>query len=509
MNWSWHTRVLLALASGLALALSFPNFNLSLLAWISIALLILASFEAKPTVAPLYGFLHALVFYPVCLTWIDVVIRQYGDVPSLIAAGLLGLMAIAGGIILALFSLGIALASRKNAALACVLAPCLWVTLEFARAHLPIIGFPWNLAGYAASGSLGLLQFASITGIYGLSFLVAGYGALLAYAIISGRQRAWKILISVTAGLIFVAVGGSRLVPAAKPRYVAHLVQTNFPQSYEYPSDWMQTHARDLDELGKISVDAATKEPGLIVWPEVPAPFSLEDPGFGNRAQQIARESGNDFLVGVEDWKKDAAGKFIATNSAVLLNPSGERVFTYDKIHLVPFGEYVPLRRWLTFAGKLTADIGDFTPGTVYRVGRLPGGTFGAFICYEAIFPSEVRRFTLNGAELLINMSNDGWFGRSSAPAQHLMMARVRAVENRRWLLRCTNNGFTVAVDPYGRIVAELPTDIRGELNAPYDFRGGLTPYARFGDWFAWLCLIASAALLGMSLVRRTQGGGH
>jgi apolipoprotein N-acyltransferase len=211
----------------------------------------------------------------------------------------------------------------------------------------------------------------------------------------------------------------------------------------------------------------------------------------------------------VEDWKKDAAGKFIATNSAVLLNPSGERVFTYDKMHLVPFGEYVPLRRWLTFAGKLTADIGDFTPGTVYRVGRLPGGTFGAFICYEAIFPNEVRRFTVNGAELLINMSNDGWFGRSSAPAQHLMMARVRAVENRRWLLRCTNNGFTVAVDPYGRIVARIPTDIRGELDAPYDFRSGLTPYARFGDWFAWLCLIASAGLLGTSLVRRTEGGGH
>jgi apolipoprotein N-acyltransferase len=508
MNWPWHTRVLLALASSLALALSFPNYNFSLLAWISIGLLVLASFQARPVVAPLYGFLHALVFYPVCLTWIDVVVRQYGDVPPLTAAGLVALIAIAGGIILALLTHGIALASRRNAALACALAPCLWVTLEFARAHLPIIGFPWNLAGYAASGSLGLLQVASVTGIYGLSFLVAGYGALLAYAIVSGRQRIWKLAISVTAGLILIAVGGSYLVPAAQSRYVAHLVQTNFPQSYEYPADWIPTHARDLDELERISVDAARKEPGLIVWPEVPAPFSLEDPAFGSRAQQIARESGSDFLVGVEDWKKNAAGKWIATNSAVLVNPAGERVFTYDKIHLVPFGEYVPLRRWLTFAGKLTADIGDFTPGTVYRVGNLPGGKFGAFICYEAIFPNEVRRFTANGAQLLINMSNDGWFGRSSAPAQHLMMARVRAVENRRWLLRCTNNGFTVAVDPYGRIVARLRTDIRGELDAPYDFRSGLTPYARFGDWFAWLCLLASIGLLGASLVRKTDAPG-
>src|SRR6185437_2627391 len=359
---------------------------------------------------------------------------------------------------------------------------------------------------YAASSSLGLVQFASVTGIYGLSFLVAGYGALLGYAIISGRQRAWKSLISVTAGLILAGVGGGLLVPSAKSRFVAHLVQTNFPQSYEYPPDWMPTHARDLDELEKISVDAARREPGLIVWPEVPAPFSLEDPAFGNRAQRIAREAGANFLVGVEDWKKNAAGKWIATNSAVLLNPAGQRTFTYDKIHLVPFGEYVPLRNWLTFAGKLTADIGDFTPGTVYRVGNLPAGKFGVFICYEAIFPNEVRRFTMNGAELLINMSNDGWFGRSSAPAQHLMMARVRAVENRRWLLRCTNNGFTVVVDPYGRIVAKLPTDIRGELDAPYDFRSGLTPYARFGDWFAWLCLIGSVFLLGVALAPRATG---
>jgi apolipoprotein N-acyltransferase len=184
----------------------------------------------------------------------------------------------------------------------------------------------------------------------------------------------------------------------------------------------------------------------------------------------------------------------------VLLDPSGRRIYTYDKIHLVPFGEYVPLRRWLTFAGRLTADISDFTAGTEYRVGEIPGGKFGTFICYEAIFPGEVRRFADAGAQLLITISNDGWFGRSSAPIQHLMMVRVRAVENRRWVLRDTNNGFTAAIDPYGRIVAQLPTDIRGELDAPYDFRTDLTLYARFGDWFAWLCVIATLVLLFLAL---------
>ena len=501
MTFSWYTRALLALASGVLLALAFPNYNLPLLAWISIALLVLASYGARLRVSPLYGFLHGVAFYPICLPWIDVVMQQYGDVGPWTSAGILGLIAVAGGLICAIFSWGVALASRKG--LACVLAPFLWVALEFLRGNLPIIAFPWNLIGYAASGNLALVQLTTVTGIYGLSFVVAGYGALLAYAILSGRQLAWKSLIVATAVLIFIAVGGRFFVPNATPRYIAHLVQTDFAQSYTYPPDWMQTHARDLDQLERISIGAARDVPGVIVWPEVPAPFSLQDPNFAGRARQIARDSGQDFLVGVEDWKRNAAGKWIATNSAVLLDPAGQRIFTYDKIHLVPFGEYVPLRKWLTFAGKLTADIGDFTPGTEYRVGRLPGGTFSVFICYEGVLPGAVRRFTANGAELLINISNDGWFGRSAAPAQHVMMARVRAVENRRWLLRDTNNGYTIDVDPYGRTVAELPTDVRTELEAPYDFRSGLTLYARFGNWLPWLCVILSVAFTTRAFLSR------
>jgi apolipoprotein N-acyltransferase len=501
MNLPWYTRVLLALASGLTLALSFPNYNFPLLAWVSVTLLFLASYRARPAVAPLYGLLHGLVFYPVCLPWIDVVVQQYGGVGPWTSAGLLALIGLAGGIICAVFSWGVAIASRRSLLLTLVLAPDLWVALEFARAHLPIIAFPWNLIGYAASGNLALVQLTAVTGIYGLSYVIALYGSLVAYAILSGRQRAWKIVIALTAALIFVAVGGRYLVPSESPRFTAHLVQTNFAQAYDYPSDWMQVHAGDLDELGQISVDAARRSPGLIVWPESPAPFAMQDADFAARVRKIALDSGADFLVGTEDWKRNAAGKWDATNSAVLLNPSGQRIFTYDKIHLVPFGEYVPLRKWLTFTGKLTADLGDFAPGSVYAVGRLPDGRFGSFICYEAVFPDMVRRFTVGGAELLINISNDGWFGRSAAPAQHLMMARVRAVENRRWLLRDTNNGFTVSVDPYGRIVAELATDIRGQLDAPYDFRSGLTLYARFGDWFAWLCVIASIVLVGFTVV--------
>ncbi len=501
MNFSWYTRVLLAAASGVILALSFPDYNFSLLAWVAVGLLTLASFRAKLSVAPLYGLLNGLAFYPLSVPWMDVVMRQYGDVGPWTSAGILGLVALVGGLITAIFSTGVALASHRSRARACVLAPCLWVALEFARALLPIIAFPWNLIGYAASGNLPLVQLTALTGIYGLSFVVAGYGAFFAYAILAGTQRAWKALLVTTAALVLVAFGGRYFIPRATPHYVAHLVQTNFEQYYTYPPDWMQRHVQALDQLHDISVDAAKREPGLIVWPEVPAPFTFQDPNFAVRAEQIARDAGSDFLVGIVDWRRNADHQWQATNSATLLNPAGQRVFTYDKIHLVPFGEYVPLRRWLTFAGKLVSGIGDFTPGHEYSVGQLAGGKFGVYICYEGVFPGLVRHFTANGAQLLINISDDGWFGRSSASAQHAMMERVRAVENRRWLLRDTNNGYTIDVDPYGRTVAELPTDIRGQLDAPYGFRSEMTPYARFGNWFAWLCVMASAGLMGASIL--------
>jgi apolipoprotein N-acyltransferase len=514
MNFRWYMRALLALGSGAALALSFPNYNLWPLAWIALALLVLASVGARPAVSPVYGFLHGLVFYPVGLPWIAEVMKQYGNIDPWTSAGILGLMAVAGGIVCSFFSLGVAAVSKKNRALACALAPFLWVTLEFARTHLPIIGFPWNLTGYAASGNIALVQLTPITGIYGLSFVIGAYGSLLAYAILAGRQRVWKTFLVVTAVLGLIALTGNDFVPRAVPTHYAHLVQTDFPQSESYPANWLQLHAAEMEQLENISVgsiqalqlprnlNTAQAHDRLIIWPEVPAPFTMQEPAFVQRAQRIAREANSYFLVGVVEWNLDAQHKYYATNTAVLLDPEGQQTFRYDKMHLVPFGEYVPLRKWLTFAKSLVAGIGDFTPGTKFSIGRLPDGKFGVFICYEAIFPDEVRQFTKDGAQLLINISNDGWFGRSSAPPQHLMMARVRAVENRRWLLRDTNNGYTVSVDPYGRIAARLAIDERGELDAPYAFRSDVTPYVRFGDWFAWLCLLASAALLGFAATR-------
>ena len=498
-------RVLLSFVSGALLALAFPNFNLPLLAWIAIGVLILASFEGGFGESALRGLLFGLAFYLFSTPWIYTVMHQYGPMPSWEAAGVMTLMILAASPYFVAFTLLLTWIARRNKSLAVLAAPFLWVALELARARMPDIGFPWNLLGYAAAGNLALVQLTSITGIYGLSFIVAAYNAVVVWLVRSQGHRKRlpaAALAAFTLALLAVAVIGPRFVPMTQASQIAHLVQTDLPQSMEYPANWDALHASDMSELDRISIAAGQKDHSLVVWPEVPAPFTLAQADFARRAQEIARNAQSDFLLGVVALEPGGAGRVAAYNSAAMLDSQGRRQFQYDKIHLVPFSEYVPWRDFFWFAKNLTGLAGDFRSGTVYAVGDLPGGRFSVFICYEAVFPNEVRRFVLGGANLLINISNDGWFGRSSAPEQHLAMARVRAVEHRRWLLRDTNNGYTASVDPYGRVVAGLPVDVRGELDAPYGFRTDTTLYTRWGDWLPEVCVLISLVLLLVAFFR-------
>jgi apolipoprotein N-acyltransferase len=502
MNLSRTIRLLLAIASGVALALAYPSFNIPLLGWVAPAIFLVAVVGERTGFAFLLGWLEGAVYFGLSLPWFYTVMRQYGPLPVIQAAAVFALVVVVMSVFHAAFAAVIAWLGKFSPKRACLAAPFLWVGMEFATMHMPAIGFPWNLLGYVAAGNLVFVQLTAITGIFGLSLVVASYSALAAWVIlqISERKQAgMPMWIGANAILVLIAVVGPRFVPQAPADHTAHLVQTDFPVSNGYPSNWMQTHAADMDQLEQTSIGAAQKSPGIVVWPEVPAPFSLQDGNFLARAERIARGAGGGFLVGVIDWKPLVGGGIGASNSAVLLGPNGSLDFVYDKIHLVPFSEYVPWRNLLFFAKDLTGLIGDFQHGTQYKVGKIPGGPFSVYICYEAIFPSEIRRFTLAGAQVFVNISDDGWFGGSGAPAQHLAMARVRAVENRRWLLRDTNDGITVSVDPYGRIVARLPANVRGELDAPYAFRADLTPYARWGDWLPWLCVLAALVLVWMA----------
>jgi apolipoprotein N-acyltransferase len=304
-----------------------------------------------------------------------------------------------------------------------------------------------------------------------------------------------------------IMMAGPRFVPTPSANHIARAVQLNFPEADEYPSDWFTQHASDLAEVQRLSLAPSAHHPDLLVWPEAPAPFSFQDSQFAYLASNLAIHFQHPFIVGVVEWKPETVstgGKSHAImapyNSALMFDAQGHRVFSYDKVHLVPFGEYEPFPLIHRVVTNVSSEVGGFRKGTKYSVGQFSSGnSFGVFICYEAIYPGEIRRFAANGAQLFVNISNDGWFGHSAAAEQHLRMARVRAVENRRWIVRTTNSGITASIDPYGRIFRPLPKDVRAAADLPYDFRTDKTIYTRFGDWFAWLCVLVSAILLGLT----------
>jgi apolipoprotein N-acyltransferase len=500
-------RLVIAAVSGAALSFSYTGFYLSIYSWICIGILLVSLFGARQRVAFFCGFLHGLVFCLTSVPWIATVLAVHGGVSGLGGWGVLLLIASVWGILVGMFAWIVQRLAQRSIELACIGAPFVWVTFEFVRARLPEISFPWNLLGYPAAANAGLIQLTSITGIYGLSFLVAGFNALLAWAEVGpgvAARRRLGVLAGTAACLIAVMLIGPRLVPHPQANHMARAVQLNFPEAPEYGSNWFAEHTNDMLEAARLSLAPTGHDEDLLVWPEAPAPFSYQDPRFAQFASQLTAKFGHPFLVGVIEWKPPADGAVTSThaalvpfNSALLFNPQGQRVFSYDKIHLVPFGEYEPFPLIHEVVNRVSDEVGGFRKGQTYGVGSLPGGySLGVFICYEAIYPGEIRHFAADGATLLVNISNDGWFGRSAAARQHLLMARVRAVENRRWLIRVTNNGYTASVDPYGHMYEPLPTDVRANADLPYDFRTDRSIYTRFGDWFAWLCVAVSAILV-------------
>jgi apolipoprotein N-acyltransferase len=500
-------RLFIAAVSGGALSFSYTGFYLSIYTWVCVGVLVIVLFGARPLVAYGCGFLHGLCFVLTSVPWIAKVLAVHG---GLSIAGGWGILLLIGSVWAAangVVTWAIQRLSTRSITLACTGTPFLWISLEMFRTRLPEISFPWNLLGYPAAANLAFVQLTSITGIYGLSFAVAAFNALLAWCNANtarpSRQRL-TILASVTALVLIVMLAGPRFVPRPVANHTARAVQVNFPEADEYPNDWFIVHASDMDEIERLSLAPSAHHPDLLVWPEAPAPFSYQDVQFAHIASNLAIRFKNPFIVGAVEWKPEtiSAGGTSHTimapyNSALMFDAQGRRVFSYDKVHLVPFGEYEPFPLIRRVVSNVSSEVGGFRKGTKYSVGRFANGySFGVFICYEAIYPDEVRRFAANGAQLFVNISNDGWFGHSAAAEQHLRMVRVRAVENRRWIVRATNSGITASIDPYGRIYRPLPRDVRAAADLPYDFRTNETIYTRFGDWFAWSCVLVSVILI-------------
>jgi apolipoprotein N-acyltransferase len=505
-------RLIVCAVTGAGLALSFIWLYFPVYAWISVGLLLMMLFGAKPLVAFFCGFVHAIAFVFASVPWIAEVLAVHGGMSRLAGWGVLLLIAMTWGVLTGGFSWTVNRISHRSVLMACIAAPFVWVTWEFARAHLPEISFPWNLLGYSAAASPALLQITAITGIYGLSFLVAAFNALLAWADAArevSRKKRLGIIAASLAIFFGIALLGGRFIPAAKAGHFARAVQPNFPETDSYPTNWFELHKADMDELDQLSLEPSSPQPDLIVWPEAPAPFSWQDNQFSKRASTLAIRAGHPLLAGVVEWKTEKlpSGHMAQApyNSAVLVDPQGQKAFVYDKRHLVPFGEYEPFPLIHRVVQSVSSEVGGFHKGTAAAVGTLPNNyKFGVYICYEAIYPGEVREFAAKGANLFINISNDGWFGKSAAAEQHLRMARVRAVENRRWLLRVTNSGITAAIDPYGKIYETIPWNVRGAVDLPYDFRTDRTLYTRCGDWFAWMCVLVSVILLLQTFGKKT-----
>ncbi|HMI52329.1 MAG TPA: apolipoprotein N-acyltransferase [Candidatus Saccharimonadales bacterium] len=497
-------RLLVAAASGALLSLSYTGYYLSIFAWTSVALLLLAALSARPRAAYACGFLHGLFFVLTSLSWIGEVLALHGGLSKAGGFALLLLFGTAWGVLSGGFCWCVNRLARQSLGLACVGAPFLWVGWEFARTHLPEIGFPWNLLGYPASGNLAFLQLTAATGIWGLSLVVAAINTLLVWvAFAKSPALRWRAAAfgAATATLVGIYLAGPSYVPRAGASHTARSMQLNLPETEGIVPDWFGAYRADMEEIVTLSLARSAATPDLLIWPEAPAPFSFQNAVFAQRASSIAVAFAHPFLFGTIEWKQpeEAAGgltRFAPYNSALLLDAQGRRAFSYDKVHLVPFGEYEPFPLIHRVVSSVSSEVGGFRKGTQHNVGQLGDQKFAAFICYEAIFPGEVREFAKSGANLFINISNDGWFGKSAAAEQHIRMARVRAVENRRWILRSTNSGITASIDPYGRIHSPVGRDVRAAVDLPYDFRTDTTIYTRFGDWAAWLSVLISAILL-------------
>jgi apolipoprotein N-acyltransferase len=329
------------------------------------------------------------------------------------------------------------------------------------------------------------------------------------------------------------AAGVSIPPPQPTPTATAVLIQPNLDVAtdnlWSRPGEWDQ-HIAEFHRLageqcktyiagipqtgaptGEIICPPYPTHPDLVVWPESPAPFIEGDARYQQALGSIARQAQAPLVVGNIGMDFSAEDRSWRTyNSALVVSADGARVGRYDKIHLVPFGEYIPFKNLLFFAHKLTGQVSNFSRGTDRKVFILPSSNgerhrYGVFICYESVFADEVRHFAQLGAEVLVNISDDGWYGDTSAPWQHLNMARMRAIENRRWLLRDTNNGITAVIDPYGRVRQSIPRHQTDALPAGYGFRNDVTFYTAHGDLFGWLCVLLSfvvVAWAGRKLLR-------
>ena len=507
----WRRRVLLG-GAGLAGALAFPGLDWWPLGWLWLAPVLADAVRVPPRRALTGGWLAGTVCFLVLLRWLDHTFRHYSAIPSPLTW--LPIVALAGycGLYTGLTAAAVSWGARAwGAAGALATAPAVWVAGEWIRGWL-MDGFPWALLGYSQHRVLPVIQIAELAGVWGVSFVLVATASALAGWLALGWRRARLLLIGV-AGLVALTLGFgahalATLEAAPAPTIDVGIIQPNVAQRLK----WDPTQAVQVQErYERLTREAARGRPSLVLWPETAAPIMLRwDRELQRDLAALVGELATPILVGSID-RADGTEPAAYFNSAFLLTERGiaER---YDKIHLVPFGEYVPLGWLIGFVRSWAEFISEMRSGQRPTVFRVPdavvpgvGAGFGTVICYEVVFPDLFRQFVARGAVFMANITNDAWFGETSGPLQHVAVVPLRAVENRVAIARAANTGVSTLVAPSGRVAARLGLGREGVLTGAIPLRTRSTIYTRFGDWLAYVCA-AATAVLGAAVLWRRRG---
>ncbi|MEK6791467.1 MAG: apolipoprotein N-acyltransferase [Deltaproteobacteria bacterium] len=503
-------RVIFAVISGLMLVAAHPPIGVGLMAWIAFVPFFLAIDGATAKQSALLGFISGVVFYLGDVYWVVNSMYYYGNVPLWISVPVMVVLAAFLAVYTGVFAWLVTAVGKERPLLGVLLIPAVWVSFEYLRANLFLFtGFPWSLLGYTQFNQTHLIQIADVTGVYGLSYLVMMVNVVAYQWVKSVREQGGgkplsgtgvaAIALALTIIYGFAAIGRVDGELLRSRQVKVSVAQGAIDQGVKWDSSYRMN---TVDIYRKLSMKAAEDGASLIIWPESAMPFFLgqgvkETAEETRRATGAAKETNTYILTGAPaynyNFKTAEPGYF---NSAYLIAPDGALIGRYDKVHLVPFGEYVPMKNVLWFVKKLTVGAGDFVSGHgAYPIAGFPHGSLGVLICYEAVFPEIAAEAVRNGASILVNITNDAWFGRSSAPYQHLEMSALRAVENRRFLLRAANTGISAIVDPAGRIKARTTLFEKTVLTGEAVFtKEWLTFYTMYGDVFAYGCLVFGAA---------------
>lgn len=491
-----------AIISGLMMTAAFPDTRISLLAWVALVPLLVSINTMPPRQAFYAGLITGMTHFLTLIYWIIPTIHDFGGIPIVLAGPVLFILCLYLALYTAIFAWFLTRFHGHPWTMP-LRAALLWAGLEYLRSIL-FTGFPWGLLGYSQYQQTRLIQIADTTGVFGISFILVLSSAVVAWGISAARQSrererplplaglaAWACVLLGTVAL--TVIHGTRALTSidqalqSTPTASVGVVQGNINQAHKWEASWQ---TMTVDRYCRLSLSLAGQHPDLVVWPETAMPFYYSwDRELSGSVDACIRRAGTSFLFGSPAFKGDETAYEIY-NRAYMVNRFSIVTGTYDKTHLVPFGEYVPFGRYLTFLGKLTAQAGDFAAGSE-NVPPLEFGAYsaGVLICFESIFPPLARNSVNQGAELLIIMTNDAWFGRTSAPLQHFAMAVFRAVENRRSVIRAANTGISGFIDPGGRILATTSLFKADAITRRMACLTTTTPYTRHGDLFALICL--------------------